>query len=159
MTKMTKKWIIGLCAFTLALGGGSFIAFAEDATVPEGPAIKERFEKRRAKIEELKKLKQENPAEFERLMKERKEKIRAKLADLKEKDPEKYRRFKEKMKHRREHYRDRREDKWDRREDRRDQGLHRGEYKGVRDHGRGLGRGKGQGAVKRNGGADGRHNG
>src|SRR3989338_3311478 len=120
MTTITKKWIIGLCAFTLALGGGSFSAFAEDTTVHGETATKERFEKRRAKIEELKKLKQENPAEFERLMKERKEKIRAKLADLKEKDPEKYRRLKEKMKHRREGYRDRREDKFDRREDIRD---------------------------------------
>ena len=59
---------------------------------------------------------------------------------------------------RREDVRDRREDRWDRREDRRDEGLHRGEYKGVRDHGRGIGRGKGQGAVKRNGGADGKYN-
>src|SRR3989338_6274717 len=148
MKTMTKQWIIGFCVLTLGLGGSSFTALAEDATVQGEPAAKERFEKRRAKIEELKKLKQENPAEFERLMKERKEKIRAKLADLKEKNPEKYRRLKEKMKHRREHYRDRR-----------DQGLHRGEYKGVRDHGRGRGRGKGQGAVHRNGGADGRNNG
>ncbi len=101
MTTPTKKWIVGLCAFTLLSGVGVFRAFAEDTTAQGNAPTGDRYERRQAKIEELKKLKQENPAEFERLMKERKEKMKTKLADLKEKDPKKYQELKEKMAHRR----------------------------------------------------------
>ncbi len=198
MTTRTKKWIVGLCAFTLLSGGGAYRAFAEDTTAQENAPTGDRYEKRQAKIEELKKLKQENPAEFERVMKERKEKMRAKLADLKEKDPQKYQEVKERMAHRRkeELTRLKREDpkKFQEIMARKEKKLedlkktdparyaevlknhphlaerlehregghekwHRGEYRGVRDHGQGIGRGKGQGATQTDGEPGGSNNG
>ena len=175
----TKMWITGLCAFAFALAGGSLTAFAEE-TADQGNAAATRLEKRQAKLEELKKLKQENPAEFERLMKERKAKIKEKLEELKEKDPEKYQEMKERITHRRKEYlkKLRREDpdKFHEIMENRAEKLRelkandpkkyeefikkhpRLADQGVRDYGRGIGKGKGQGSVNRTGGPRGRNN-
>ncbi len=100
MKNPIKKFAIGFISacllVTLAQGAG----FAEE----KGPFSDEGWGRmdHKEKIAELKKLKAENPAEFERVVKERKEKLREKLKELKEKDPQKYQELKERMiRHRR----------------------------------------------------------
>lgn len=175
MKSFDWKNAVVLAVILAASAGFSPVVFSEQdtekTTVQDRPVYKE-------KVAELKKLKEENPAEFERVVKERKEKLKERLQDMKQNDPEKYEQVKEKMIHNRkeklkelqeknperyeefiknhpkaadrlEDRRDHREDVRDRREDVKDNSQHRGDIRGVRDHGQGIGRGKGQGGQNR----------
>lgn len=83
------------------LAGMAGAAFAEDApSDTSGPEP----QKVNHKLQELKKLKQENPQEFERLVQERKQKMKEKLKELKEKDPKKFQQVTEKIRGNRRQY-------------------------------------------------------
>src|SRR3989338_1490888 len=80
MKNLTQHLIISVVSLALFTGTGTTVSFAENA-----PGVD-----KKVKLEELKKLKQENPEKFRELIKERKGKIKEKLQELKERDPEKY---------------------------------------------------------------------
>ena len=103
MEKFIRKWTATSFALVFLIGiAGASPAWAENSPPSDGSAPEpQRVNK---KLEELKKLKQDNPAEFDRLVQERKRKMKQKLQDLKEKDPEKYREVKEKIRKNRQQY-------------------------------------------------------
>ena len=67
---------------------------AEAAPAEASPAVQNR-------VDELEKLKKENPEKFKKETAERKRKLRQKMNELKEKDPKKFEELKKKMKDRR----------------------------------------------------------
>ena len=93
MKTLTDHLMKGLLVLIVSFGIGAVPSTAEETT--GDPSAKT------AKVEALKKLKAENPEEFQRLVKERKEKVKEKLQNLKEKDPEKFKEVTEKIRKRR----------------------------------------------------------
>lgn len=102
MENFIRKCAAALVASVFLLEMGGMPALAEDRLSPEGSAPEPQRVNR--KLEELKKLKQQNPAEFDRLVRERKQKMKQKLQELKEKDPEKFQEVKEKIRTNRQQY-------------------------------------------------------
>src|SRR3989338_5706781 len=93
MKTLADRIMKGLLILVVSFGIGSMPSFAEETS---GNSLS-----KGEKVEALKKLKTENPEEFQRLVRERKEKVKEKLQDLKEKDPEKFKEVTEKMRERR----------------------------------------------------------
>lgn len=80
-----KGWAIGLWVGIFLVAGPLAEGFAEQKN--EWDVLKQPSPER---IAYLKKLKQENPEEFQKVINERKKKIKEKMKELKEKDPQKY---------------------------------------------------------------------
>lgn len=100
MRNLTKVVLAGILAVGLFSGFPAGSAFAEEGTASEWDATFKNLG-HQEKVAYFKKLKAENPEEFQELMKERKAKIKERMAELKEKDPEKFEQFKRKLIHKR----------------------------------------------------------
>ncbi len=96
MRNLTKAVLAGVLAVGLFSGFPAGSAFAEEGTASEWDAAFKNLG-HQEKVAYFKKLKAENPAEFERFVAERKAKIKEKMKELKEKDPEKFEQFKRKL--------------------------------------------------------------
>ena len=102
MKNFPKNIAVKLGVVFLFSGMGVVNVYAEEGSPAPAPA-QSRWEAKQERIEQLKKLKQENPEEFQRVVSQRKEKIKERLKDLKEKDPERFEEVKTRMiDHRRE---------------------------------------------------------
>lgn len=90
MPTLFKKLSLGLLVFTCLLSLGTFQARAEDTDGLSDEQMQE-------KIAKWKKLKEENPEEFRRLIQARKQHLKQRLQELKEKDPQKFEQVRQKM--------------------------------------------------------------
>lgn len=94
---MRKRYAIVLMAFTLFLTTPVFAEDAAPAPAPAGSSTDQTAHPNRQKVEALKRLKEENPEEFQRVVKARKAAIKQKLKELKEKDPQKFQEVKQRV--------------------------------------------------------------
>jgi len=88
--------------FLIAMGVVSPV-LASETVLPDASTTPEPQNVSR-KLEELKKLKQQDPATFDRMIRERKRSMKTKLNELKEKDPQKFQELKEKIRKNRQQY-------------------------------------------------------
>ena len=97
MKDLIKKFSVSLLfAGFIAIAAGLVPALAEESPQTDTDKAIQNLS-RRDKIAELKKLKEEDPAEFERVVRERKQKVKAELMELKEKDPQEFEEMKKKI--------------------------------------------------------------